>query len=68
MRSGARKKNIVVRPKNPNMRWIAIDVNYKLISEGRTPKSAANKATKTGLFFYLAFVPKEGRSTYYNVK
>jgi hypothetical protein len=62
MKTQAKTRNIIVRPKNPNMRWVAIDNNYKIISEGRTPQSAANKATKKGLNFYLLFVPKPGRS------
>jgi hypothetical protein len=62
MKTPARNKNIIVRPKNPTMRWVAIDNDYKIISEGRTPQSAANKASKKGLNFSLLFVPKEGRS------
>jgi len=67
MKTRAKTRNIIVRPKNPNMRWVAVDNNFKIVSEGRTLQSAANKASKVAEKFSLMFVPKEG-VTYYNVK
>lgn len=54
---------VKLRPKSTRTRWVAIDLNNKIISEGQTADSARKKALKkTDAEFLVAFVPKEGTS------
>jgi hypothetical protein len=54
---------ITIKPKNPDSRWITVDENGKMISEGQTPQEAIAIAKKISDSFSVIFVPKEG-STY----
>ncbi len=51
------------KPKNPTSRWITVDENDNLISEGETPAEAIDIAKKKTKNFTVLFVPKPG-STY----
>jgi hypothetical protein len=53
---------IKINPKNPNTRYVALDINNRsiIIAEGKTIKSVIKKATKTGKEYILSFVPKPG--------
>lgn len=51
---------IQIKPKNPNSRWVALDINNKIISEGNKPETVEAKAKKITDVFFLMFVPKEG--------
>jgi hypothetical protein len=53
----------IPKPKSPDSRWITIDNEGNLISEGKTPEEAINKAKKITEDFNVLFVPMEG-STY----
>lgn len=51
---------IQIRPKNANSRWVALDINNKIISEGIKPETVRAKAEKISDVFFLVFVPKPG--------
>lgn len=51
------------KPKNPDSRWMTVDENDNIISEGKTPEEAINLAKEKTDKFTVLFVPKEG-STY----
>ena len=53
---------IKVRTRKPGSRWVAINDQNKVISEGRTPESVAKKAKRVTDNFFLVFVPKPGAS------
>ncbi len=54
---------VIPKPKNPDSRWITVDENDNLISEGKTPEEAIEIAKKKTDNYTVLFVPKEG-STY----
>jgi hypothetical protein len=54
---------IMPKPKNPDSRWMTIDENDNLLSEGKTPDEAIKLAKEKTDNFTVLFVPKEG-STY----
>ena len=54
--------SIEVSPKNPDSKWVTIDSNNKIISEGKTPEKTVEEAKKVSDDFFLMFVPQEGHS------
>jgi len=46
--------------KDPKSRWVALDINNNVISEGETPESVEEKAKKIEEVFFLMFVPQDG--------
>jgi hypothetical protein len=53
---------ITISPKNPESRWVALDQDNKILSEGKTPGEAIEAAKETGKEFTLMFVPLEGNT------
>lgn len=54
-------KNVIsIKPKSTHSRWVALDINNKIISEGLKPESVQAKAKKKTDVFFLLFVPKVG--------
>ena len=53
---------VTVNPKSPDSRWVALDFKNELISEGKTPEEATEKAKIITDKFLLMFVPKTGVS------
>ena len=51
-----------VNPKSHDSCWVALDIDSKLISEGKTPEEATDKAKRITDIFFLMFVPKQGVS------
>ena len=56
---------VVVSPKSPDTRWVTLDENYKIISEGKTPDEAVDEAKKTTQDYTLMFVPVEGHTYFF---
>jgi hypothetical protein len=56
---------LIVAPKNPDARWIALDNNDSVISEGKTPAETIKEAEKITQDYALMFVPIEGNSCFY---
>lgn len=54
--------SITIRPKNHNSRWVTLDENNKIISEGETPEYAITKAKESGKSYTLMFIPLEGNT------
>lgn len=50
---------IQIKPRNPNSRWVALDINNKIISEGLKPEDVQTAAKKTHSVFFLMYVPKK---------
>ena len=53
---------ITITPKNPETRWVTLDDDNNIISEGKTPDEAIKAAKKTGKSFTVMFVPVEGNT------
>ena len=53
---------ITITPKNPESRWVTLDDNNNIISEGITPDEAIEMAKKTGKEYTLMFVPEQGNT------
>jgi hypothetical protein len=53
---------ITIKPKNPDSNWVTVDDKGNMISEGKTPAEAIEKAKKISDNFSVIFVPKEGES------
>lgn len=53
---------ITITPKNPESRWVTLDEDNNIISEGKTPEEAIEAAKKTGKPFTVMFVPLEGNT------
>ena len=53
---------IMAKPTKPDSRWITVDENDNLISEGETPEEAIDLAKKKSDNFTVLFVPKEGNT------
>lgn len=49
-----------ISPTNPNSRWVALDNNDKIISEGETPITVIEAAEKKTADYIIMYVPKEG--------
>lgn len=54
------RKILTANTKDSDSRWVALDLNNNLISEGKTPEEANDKAKKLVEVFSLMFVPKKG--------
>lgn len=61
----ADSSSLVVSPKSPDTRWVALGSNDSIISEGKTPTEAIEEAKKVTKDYTLLFVPKEGSSCFY---
>lgn len=53
----------LICPSNPESRWVALDKNDKIISEGETPNEVIAVAKNFGDEYFIMFVPKKD-STY----
>jgi predicted RNase H-like HicB family nuclease len=53
---------ITITPKNPESRWVTLDEENRIISEGKTPDEAIEAAKKTNQSYTVMFVPKEGNT------
>lgn len=53
---------MTISPKSPDTRWVALDEKNNIISEGKTPGEAIEKAKNTGKEFTLMFVPLKGNT------
>ena len=53
---------ITITPKNPDSRWVTLDDDNKIISEGKTPGETIELAKKTGKTYKLMFVPEQGNT------
>jgi hypothetical protein len=53
---------ITITPKNPESRWVTLDEDNNILSEGKTPGEAIEAAKKIGRSFILMFVPLEGNT------
>ena len=53
---------VTITPKNPDTRWVALDEHNNIISEGKTPDEAIEKAKKTDKSYTLMFVPLKGNA------
>jgi uncharacterized protein DUF5678 len=53
---------ITITPKNPESRWVTLDEDNNIISEGKTPGHAIEEAKETGKPFTVMFVPLEGNT------
>ncbi len=56
---------LVVSPQSPDTRWVAIDEDNIIISEGKTPDETIKKAKETGKEFTLMFVPKADNTYFF---
>jgi len=53
---------ITITPKSTESRWVTLDQDNNIISEGKTPGDAIEEAKKTGKAFTVMFVPLEGNT------
>ena len=53
---------ITITPTNPDTRWVTLDENNNIISEGVTPGEAIEKAKEMGKSYTLMFVPEKGNT------
>ena len=53
---------ITITPKIPDSRWVTLDEDNNIISEGKTADEALEIANKSGKPFTLMFVPLEGNT------
>lgn len=56
---------LVVTPKSPGTRWVALDNNNSIISEGKTPGEAIERAKEVTDEFTLLFVPLEDNTYFF---
>jgi hypothetical protein len=56
---------ISITPKSPDSRWVTLDENNDIISEGKTPGDAIEAAKQSGKGFTLMFVPEEGNTCFF---
>ena len=56
---------LTITPKSPDSRWVALDDDNKIISEGKTPDETIELANQTGKNFALMFVPVEGNTCFF---
>jgi hypothetical protein len=53
---------ITITPKNPDTRWVTLDDNNNIITEGKTPKEAVDLAKKITDNYTVMFVPVKGNT------
>ena len=53
---------ITITPKSTDSRWVTLDEDNNIISEGKTADEALEIANKSGKPFALMFVPLEGNT------
>ena len=53
---------ITIKPKNPESRWVALDEDNNIISEGKTPNEVIEAAKQKNNNFSVMFVPIEGNT------
>ncbi len=53
---------ITITPKSPDSRWVTLDDDNNIISEGKTPEEAIELAKKAGKSYTLMFVPMQGNT------
>ncbi len=51
-----------ITPKRPDTRWVTLDDDNNIISEGKTPQEAVDAAKKITDNFTVMFVPVEGNT------
>ena len=56
---------LTIKPQSPDTRWVALDENNNIISEGKTPVEAIEKAKKATDNYTLVFVPEEGNTCFF---
>lgn len=57
---------LVVSPKSPETRWVTLDnTNNSIISEGKTPGEAIEKAKEVTDNYALMFVPLEDNTYFF---
>ena len=58
------QKTVRFAVKSPSSRYVALDLHNKgrVLAEGRTAASVAEKVRKTGCLFSLMFVPVPGKT------
>jgi hypothetical protein len=62
MNWSADDNTITITPKNPESRWVALDENDNIISEGKTPEEVIKEAKKKSADYFLMFIPEEGNT------
>jgi len=53
---------MIVTPKNPDSRWVALDSNDKVISEGINPSEVISEANKISNDYFIMYLPIEGNT------
>jgi hypothetical protein len=53
---------ITITPKSPDTRWVTLDDDNKILTEGKTAGEAIERAKETGKNFTLMFVPLKGNT------
>jgi hypothetical protein len=53
---------ITITPKSSESRWVTLDEDNNILSEGKVPGDAIEKARETGKSFTVMFVPLEGNT------
>ena len=53
---------MVVSPERPDSRWVALDLNNSIISEGKTPQEVKLLADEKGKDYFMMFIPAEGNT------
>ena len=53
---------LTITPHNPKTRWVALDNNDKIISEGETPVIVSEDARKKTNDFSIMFIPTAGNT------
>ena len=53
---------ITITPKSPDSRWVTLDDDNNIISEGKTAGEVLELANESGKTFTLMFVPLEGNT------
>lgn len=56
---------LVVSPKSPETRWVALNSDNSIISEGKTPGEAIEKAKEVSENYSLMFVPLEDNTYFF---
>lgn len=54
------EETIQIKPKNSESRWVALDVNNNIISEGVQPEKVREDAKKISDVYFLLFIPEKG--------
>ncbi len=56
---------ITITPKNSDSRWVTLDQNNNILSEGKTPEEAINAAKEKSDNYTLLYVPIEGNACFF---